>query len=130
MNVHRSWGHKKRSQFDADSTAPCPRSAAVGLAALVEGTVTLASAETNAHAPSVLTGNHFDLTIEPHRVNFTGRPVKALKINGPLAGPTLKWREGSFVDGSPTPGDVLVPTEGRGDRSQNCLHDMRIIGNT
>jgi hypothetical protein len=27
-------------------------------------------------------------------------------------------------------GDDLVPTEGWGDRSQNCLHDVRIIGNT
>jgi hypothetical protein len=27
-------------------------------------------------------------------------------------------------------GDDLVPTEGWGDRSQNCLHDMRIVGNT
>jgi hypothetical protein len=26
--------------------------------------------------------------------------------------------------------DDLVPTEGWGDRSQNCLHDMRIVGNT
>ena len=27
-------------------------------------------------------------------------------------------------------GDDLVPTEGWGDRSQNRLHDVRIIGNT
>jgi hypothetical protein len=27
-------------------------------------------------------------------------------------------------------GDDLVPTEGWGDRSQNCLHDVRIVGNT
>ena len=27
-------------------------------------------------------------------------------------------------------GDDLVPTEGWGDRSQNCLHHVRIIGNT
>jgi hypothetical protein len=26
--------------------------------------------------------------------------------------------------------DDSVPTEGWGDRSQNCLHDMRIVGNT
>ncbi len=71
--------------------------AAVGIAALVEGKITLASAETSAHAPSVLTGNHFDLAIEAHHVNFTGRRVKALKINGTLPGPTLKWREGDTV---------------------------------
>jgi hypothetical protein len=27
-------------------------------------------------------------------------------------------------------GDDLAPTEGWSDRSQNCLHDMRIVGNT
>ena len=26
--------------------------------------------------------------------------------------------------------DDLVPAEGWSDRSQNCLHDMRIVGNT
>ena len=71
--------------------------AAVGLAALVDGKLNLASAQTSAHAPSVLTGNHFDLTIEPHHVDFTGRRAKAIKINGTLPGPTLKWREGDTV---------------------------------
>jgi hypothetical protein len=27
-------------------------------------------------------------------------------------------------------GDDLAPTEGWGDRGQNCLHDMRVVGNT
>ena len=27
-------------------------------------------------------------------------------------------------------GDDLVPTEGWSDRSQNCLHDVRVIGDT
>jgi hypothetical protein len=27
-------------------------------------------------------------------------------------------------------GDDLAPTEGWSDRSQNCLNDMRIVGNT
>jgi hypothetical protein len=27
-------------------------------------------------------------------------------------------------------GDDLMPTEGWGDRSQNCLHDVRVIGDT
>jgi hypothetical protein len=27
-------------------------------------------------------------------------------------------------------GDDLAPTEGRSDRCENCLHDMRIVGNT
>src|SRR5579859_1766627 len=71
--------------------------AAVGLGALVDGKLNLVSAETSAHAAAVLTGNHFDLAIEAHHVNFTGRRVRALKINGTLPGPTLKWREGDTV---------------------------------
>jgi CopA family copper-resistance protein len=71
--------------------------AAAGLAALVEGKFHQAGAETIAHAPPVLTGNHFDLAIEPDHVDFTGRRVKAIKINGSLPGPTLKWREGDTV---------------------------------
>ena len=71
--------------------------AAVGIAAAVEGKVNQADAEVIDHSPSVLTGNHFDLTIEPHHVDFTGRRTKALKINGSLPGPTLKWREGETV---------------------------------
>src|ERR1700745_2035331 len=71
--------------------------AAVGLAGLVDGNLNLASAETSAHAPAVLTGKHFDLSIEHHHVDFTGRRAKAIKINGTLPGPTLKWREGDTV---------------------------------
>jgi FtsP/CotA-like multicopper oxidase with cupredoxin domain len=71
--------------------------AAVGLAAAVEGKFNQAAAEVIDHSPSVLTGNHFDLTIEPHNVDFTGRRAKAIKINGSLPGPTLKWREGETV---------------------------------
>jgi len=71
--------------------------AAAGLAALVEGAFNQTGAETIAHSPSILTGNNFDLAIEPHHVDFTGRRVKAIKINGSLPGPTLKWREGDTV---------------------------------
>jgi CopA family copper-resistance protein len=71
--------------------------AAAGLAALVEEKINQADAETMAHEPSVLTGNHVDLTIEGHHVDFTGRRVKAIAINGSLPGPTLKWREGDTV---------------------------------
>jgi hypothetical protein len=42
----------------------------VGIAAVVEGKFNQADAEVIDHSPSVLTGNHFDLTIEPHHVNF------------------------------------------------------------
>ena len=69
----------------------------MGIAAVVEGKFNQADAEVIDHSPSVLTGNHFDLTIEPHHANFTGRRTKAIKINGALPGPTLKWREGETV---------------------------------
>jgi CopA family copper-resistance protein len=71
--------------------------AAAGLAALVEGRFNQAGAETIGHSPAILTGTHFDLAIEPHEVDFTGRRRKAIKINGSLPGPTLKWREGDTV---------------------------------
>ena len=51
----------------------------------------------SAERPEVLTGDHFDLTIEAHQVNFTGRRVKATLVNGSLPAPTLKWREGDTV---------------------------------
>jgi CopA family copper-resistance protein len=36
----------------------------------------------------------YDLVIETREVNFTGRPVKALTINGNIPGPTLTFTEG------------------------------------
>jgi CopA family copper-resistance protein len=71
--------------------------ALAGLGALVEESLNQAGAETIAHSPSVLTGNQFDLTIEAHQGNFTGRRVKVIAVNGCLPGPTLKWREGEIV---------------------------------
>jgi CopA family copper-resistance protein len=68
-----------------------------GLAALVEETLNRVDAETIPHSPAILTGTHFDLAIEPHHVDFTGKRRKAIKINGSLPGPTLKWREGDTV---------------------------------
>jgi CopA family copper-resistance protein len=92
--------------------------AAVGLGALVDGKLNLASAETSAHAPAVLTGNHFDLAIDAHHVNFTGRRVRALKINGTLPGPTLKWREGNTV--------TIAVTNHLPSESSIHWHGMRI----
>ena len=71
--------------------------AAAGLAALVEGKFNQAGAETIAQSPPILTGTHFDLAIKTHQADFTGRRTKAIKINGSLPGPTLKWREGDTV---------------------------------
>ncbi len=89
-----------------------------GMAALVEAKFSQASAETIAHSPSVLTGNHFDLAIEPHHVDFIRRRVKAIKINGSLPGPTLKWREGETV--------TIAVTNHLPDATSIHWHGMRI----
>lgn len=39
----------------------------------------------------------YDLTIARREVNFTGRPVKALTINGQLPGPALRFTEGDHA---------------------------------
>ena len=71
--------------------------AAAGVAAFAGGGFNQAEAETIAQSPAIMTGTHFDLAIEPHEVDFTGKRRKAIKINGSLPGPTLKWREGETV---------------------------------
>jgi hypothetical protein len=68
-----------------------------GLTGLVKGKFKQAAAEAIAHSPVILTGTHFDLTIEAHQVEFTAQRVKAILVNGCLPGPTLKWREGDTV---------------------------------
>src|SRR5690606_29934414 len=47
--------------------------------------------------PEVLSGTEFNLEISETPVNFTGSPQMATTINGPLPGPTLRWREGDTV---------------------------------
>ena len=53
--------------------------------------------ESAPHNPEILTGKHFELTIDPLPVNFTGRRSVATAINGSVPGPILKWREGDTV---------------------------------
>jgi CopA family copper-resistance protein len=53
--------------------------------------------ETAPPNPAVLTGTHFDLTIDTIPVNFTGRPSRATAVNGSTPGPILRWREGDTV---------------------------------
>ncbi len=48
-------------------------------------------------APPILSGNHFNLTVEQAAVNYTGRPAYATVVNGSVPGPTLRWREGDRV---------------------------------
>jgi CopA family copper-resistance protein len=57
-----------------------------------------AFAESAPHTPAILTGTHFDLTIDSSPVNFfTGRRSLATAVNGSVPGPTLRWREGNTV---------------------------------
>jgi CopA family copper-resistance protein len=47
--------------------------------------------------PTILRGNHFDLTLAETPVNFTGRRRTATTVNDLLPGPVLHWREGERV---------------------------------
>jgi FtsP/CotA-like multicopper oxidase with cupredoxin domain len=53
--------------------------------------------ETASTNSAVLTGTHFDLTIDSIPVNFTGRPARATAVNGATPGPNLGWMEGDTV---------------------------------
>jgi CopA family copper-resistance protein len=54
-------------------------------------------AENTSLGPEVLTGKHFDLTVDSLLVNFTGRPSRATAVNGSAPGPIIRWREGDTV---------------------------------
>ncbi|HUA82028.1 MAG TPA: multicopper oxidase domain-containing protein, partial [Dyella sp.] len=45
----------------------------------------------------VLSGTDFALEISQASVNYTGRPSVATTVNGGVPGPTLRWKEGSYV---------------------------------
>jgi FtsP/CotA-like multicopper oxidase with cupredoxin domain len=47
--------------------------------------------------PTILTGTHFDLTIEQLTTTITGKPAPVIAINGTHPGPTLRWRQGDDV---------------------------------
>jgi FtsP/CotA-like multicopper oxidase with cupredoxin domain len=53
--------------------------------------------EDGPHTPAMLSGNHFELTIDQLPVNFTGKKRTAVGVNGSVPGPTLRWREGEVV---------------------------------
>ena len=44
-----------------------------------------------------LKGRFFDLVIDQHGVNITGKESKAYMVNGSLPAPTLRWQEGERV---------------------------------
>jgi CopA family copper-resistance protein len=54
-------------------------------------------AEDGYWTPPTLTGNHFELTVDRLPVNFTGKRRSGAAVNGSIAGPTLRWREGEVV---------------------------------
>jgi CopA family copper-resistance protein len=73
------------------------------------------------HFPAILSGDHFELTIDSTPVNITGRRVMATTINGSIPGPTLRWREGDTVTVAVT-NKLKVPTSIH-------WHGMRIPSN-
>jgi CopA family copper-resistance protein len=73
------------------------------------------------HTPAILSGDHFELTIDSTPVNITGRRVMATTINGSIPGPTLRWREGDTVTVAVT-NKLKVPTSIH-------WHGMRIPSN-
>ena len=57
----------------------------------------VAFGETTRSSSAVLSGTHFDLTIDSVPVNYTGRVSRATAVNGSTPGPILRWREGDMV---------------------------------
>ena len=47
--------------------------------------------------PTVLSGQNFNLTYSPLKVNFTGKERYATAINGSVPAPVLRWKEGDIV---------------------------------
>ncbi|MHB2006581.1 MAG: copper resistance system multicopper oxidase [Acidobacteriaceae bacterium] len=68
-----------------------------GAIAALDGGGWHAFGEAVPRSPEILTGKHFELTIDSLSVNFTGRRSVATAINGSVPGPTLRWREGDTV---------------------------------
>ena len=93
----------KDNQADGRSTVPMSRRRFVqglaigGAIAALDGNGWPAFGETAPHSPKILTGKHFELTIDSLPVNFTGKRSIATAINGSVPGPTLRWREGDTV---------------------------------
>jgi len=53
--------------------------------------------ESAPHTPLILSGKHFDLTVDSLPVNFTGRHSVATAANGSVPGPILRWKEGDSI---------------------------------
>ena len=93
-----------KSQNVSFSSRPSRRTFVKGLAAtgavasagLLPASPAAASAARRA-PQGELSGSAFDLRIGETEVNITGRPRRALTVNGSLPGPILRWREGDTV---------------------------------
>ncbi len=68
-----------------------------GAIAALDGGGWHAFGETAPRNPEILTGKHFELSIDSLPVNITGRRSVATAINGSVPGPTLRWLEGDTV---------------------------------
>jgi len=71
--------------------------ASAGAMAALAGTDLAAFGGTTQQSPTVLSGTHFELTLDTLPVNFTGRSTTATGVNCSSPGPTLRWREGDTV---------------------------------
>lgn len=56
-----------------------------------------AAADLTPRTAQVLSGKHFQLTIDELPVNYTGCRRVATAVNGSVPGPTLRWREGDNI---------------------------------
>jgi CopA family copper-resistance protein len=93
----------KNNQGEGRSIMPISRRRFVqglaigGAIAALDGGGWHAFGETGPHHPEILSGKHFDLTIDSLPANFTGRRSVATAINGSVPGPILRWKEGDTV---------------------------------
>jgi len=71
--------------------------AAGGTFAALEWGGLRAFGEAEQHMPPILSGMHFDLTIDTLPVNYTGKRSVATAVNGSVPGPILRWKEGDSI---------------------------------
>jgi CopA family copper-resistance protein len=95
MNTNGSNGHRPNISISRRQFVQGMASA--GAMAVLSGDDPPAFSETTQQPPTVLSGTHFELTIDTLPVNFTGRSATATGVNCSSPGPTLRWREGDTV---------------------------------
>ncbi|MGN6112289.1 MAG: copper resistance system multicopper oxidase [Luteimonas sp.] len=72
--------------------------------------------------PGVLAGTRFELAIGETPVDFTGRVVPAITVNGSLPAPVLRWREGDTVELRVA--NALPPASVHGDTTSIHWHGI------